>query len=85
MKRTCRPLLRTVLALGFASGCSADPGPLSPTPDQDPARAVRASLEMKEVARRNREAEASFFRRAAASEVVPEDRINHAESEANDR
>jgi len=70
--------------MGLTSGCSADPGPLSPTPEQDPARAARASLEMEEVARRNRQAEAQFFRRAAVR-ALPEEGTDRAESRAGDR
>lgn len=66
-----------LMLIGLAAGCSGGPSPLSPTPDQDPARHARAGREMEEMARRNRAAEARFYRRLAArppADVAARDR-----------
>lgn len=58
-----------VLALGLA-GCGGEPSPFSPTPEEDPARHARATKEMEEIQRRNREAEAKFY--AGLASKAPE-------------
>lgn len=63
-------MIATILT--SVSGCS-EPSPLSPTADQDPARHALAVREMGDVARRNRDAEAAFFRKLkAATPAIPE-------------
>lgn len=70
MKR--RHLIETIAVLAAVAilGCSGEPSPLSPTPDQDPERHARAGLEMEAASRRNREAEAQFYRNLAVSRVA---------------
>jgi hypothetical protein len=65
-------LLAGLVALATGPGCGlTGDDVLSPTPDQDPARHARAVVEMEEVAQRNKEAEARFFRKAARP-ILPE-------------
>lgn len=68
-----RPSLAMLVALALTPlvGCRREASPMSPTPEQDPARHARSVREMEEVARRNQEAEARFFRKVRAQSPEP--------------
>jgi hypothetical protein len=72
MKRRSPTTLLAALALLPLAGCLREASPMSPTPDQDPARHARSVREMEGVARRNQEAEARFFRKVRAQSPEPE-------------
>ncbi|WP_422927246.1 hypothetical protein [Singulisphaera sp. PoT] len=63
MKRISRPAFLLAASLIGSIGCTEEPSPLSPIADLHPERTAVANREMAEVARKNREAEAAFYRK----------------------
>lgn len=72
MKRRTPIAILAALALMPLAGCLRAASLMSPTPAQDPARHARSVREMDEVARRNQESEARFFRKVRAQSPEPE-------------
>lgn len=77
MRRRHRPAILLAALFCTIAGCSSEPSPLSPFSSDDPDRHALAVREMDELARRNREAEARFYRQMRhARPTTPESSTN---------
>ncbi len=71
MRPRHRSAILIAALLSPLAGCGSEPSPLSPIADQAPERHALAMREMGDQARRNREAEAAFYRRTTRSRPAP--------------